>query len=103
MCETPYLKNWSSFIPEYEKRVAEKIEWPGEIQEPCKFETSGRASTLPQYVNWFSKELIEREYQKAGLVVERIEYINRKGQFPDDLLIAEKGQESVGGIGIKPR
>ncbi len=31
---------------------------------------------------------------------EHSEYINRKGQFPDDLLLPEHGKESIGAIGI---
>ncbi|MCE3044642.1 class I SAM-dependent methyltransferase [Legionella sp. 16cNR16C] len=46
ICETPYLKNWQRFLPEYEKRLKNNIEWPGEITNPTDYESSGRASSL---------------------------------------------------------
>jgi ubiquinone/menaquinone biosynthesis C-methylase UbiE len=101
VCETPFLKNWQKFIPEYNSRVADKIEWPGEITEPAEYESSGRASSLPAFVHWITKEILERCLRRTGFDVEKVTYINRSGQFPDDLLLPEYGQESVGAIGIK--
>lgn len=99
VCETPFLKNWQKFTFEHEKRLKAGVEWPGEITNPADFESSGRASTLPSFVHWISKEILEKTLKKAGFFVSDISYINRKGQFPDDLLL--NGQESVGAIGIK--
>lgn len=93
VCETPFLKNWQRFIPEFERRVANKEKWPGEITEPAMYESSGRASSLPKFVHWITKEVLEQSLIKAGLSVEHVEYIDRKGQFPDDLLL--DGRESV--------
>jgi ubiquinone/menaquinone biosynthesis C-methylase UbiE len=59
VCETPYLKNWQSFIPEYDKRIADGIKWPGEITNPADYESSGRAATLPKFVHWISKDILE--------------------------------------------
>ncbi|MBN9231209.1 MAG: methyltransferase [Legionella sp. 40-6] len=100
VCETPFLRNWQRFIPEFNKRVEEHEEWPGEITEPAKYESSGRASSLPKFVHWITKEVLERSLVKAGFSVEHSEYINRSGQFPEDLLLPEYGKESVGAIGM---
>ncbi|HBD7247124.1 TPA: class I SAM-dependent methyltransferase [Legionella pneumophila] len=100
VCETPFLKNWQRFIPEFNRRVENNEEWPGEITEPAKYESSGRASSLPKFVHWITKEVLERSLTKAGFSVEHSEYINRKGQFPDDLLLPEYGKESIGAIGM---
>lgn len=99
VCETPFLKNWQKFIPEFLSRVESGVEWPGEITDPATYESSGRAASLPQFVHWITREVLERSLVKAGFEVEHAEYINRKGQFPDDLLLPEYGQESVGAIG----
>ncbi len=99
VCETPFLKNWQRFIPEFNKRVESGVEWPGEITEPAEYESSGRAASLPKFVHWITKEVLERSLIKAGFSVEHAEYINREGQFPNDLLLPECGKESVGAIG----
>ncbi|MDP3705661.1 MAG: class I SAM-dependent methyltransferase [Legionellaceae bacterium] len=100
VCETPFLKNWQRFIPEFNNRVERGVEWPGEITNPADFESSGRAASLPKFVHWITKEVLERSLLRAGLAVEHADYINRAGQFPEDLLLAEHGKESVGAIGI---
>lgn len=100
VCETPFLRNWQRFIPEFNRRVEDKEEWPGEISEPAKYESSGRASSLPKFVHWITKEVLDRSLLKAGFSVEHSEYINRSGQFPEDLLLPEYGKESIGAIGM---
>ncbi|HAT8648913.1 TPA: methyltransferase [Legionella pneumophila] len=100
VCETPFLRNWQRFIPEFNRRVEDKEKWPGEITEPAKYESSGRASSLPKFVHWITKEVLDRSLLNAGFSVEHSEYINRSGQFPDDLLLPEYGKESIGAIGM---
>ena len=100
VCETPYLRNWQRFIPEFNRRVENNEEWPGEITEPAKYESSGRASSLPKFVHWVTKEVLDRCLEKAGFMIEHSEYINRSGQFPEDLLLPEYGKESIGAIGV---
>ena len=99
VCETPFLKNWQRFIPEFHRRVERGIEWPGEITNPAEYESSGRAASLPKFVHWITKEILERSLARAGFAIEHVEYINRSGQFPEDLLLPEHGKESVGAIG----
>lgn len=100
VCETPFLRNWQRFIPEFNRRIEDNEEWPGEITEPAKYESSGRASSLPKFVHWITKEVLDRSLVKAGFSVEHSEYINRSGQFPEDLLLPEYGKESIGAIGM---
>lgn len=100
ICETPYLKNWKKFIPEFEKRVNQGIEWPGEITNPADYESSGRAVTLPAFVHWISKDILERTIKQSGLFeIEQSCYIDRAGQFPDDLIL--DGKESVGAVAVR--
>ncbi|RUR09707.1 class I SAM-dependent methyltransferase [Legionella septentrionalis] len=101
VCETPYLKNWEKFLPVFNQRSKENQEWPGEISNPSDYESSGRKQSLPKFVHWITKEILERSLQRSGLKIDYSEYINRAGQFPDDLLLPEYGQESVGAIGMK--
>ena len=99
VCETPFLKNWDLFIPELNKRVAQGVEWPGEITNTDEFDRSGRASSSSRFIHWITKEVLERSILRAGLNVEHAAYINRAGQFPEDLLRPEEGKESIGAIG----
>ena len=99
VCETPFLKNWDLFIPELNKRVEQGVEWPGEITNTDEFDRSGRATTSCKFIHWITKEVLERSILRAGLHVEHAAYINRAGQFPEDLLRPEEGKESVGVIG----
>lgn len=100
VCETPYLKNWQRFIPEYDKRVSEGIKWPGEISNPADYESSGRAASLPKFVHWITKEILEKSLTQLKYGVEHLSYIDRSGQFPKDLLL--DGRESIGAVAAKP-
>jgi SAM-dependent methyltransferase len=99
VCETPFLKNWDLFIPELNKRIEQGVEWPGEITNTDAFDRSGRAASSSRFINWITKEVLERSIVRAGLDLEYADYINRAGQFPEDLLRPEEGKESVGAIG----
>lgn len=98
VCETPFLKNWQRFIPEFKNRMEQRVEWPGEITNPADYESSGRAESLPKFVHWITKDVLERSLSRAGLTIEHSAYIDRIGQFPEDLLL--NGEESVGAIGV---
>lgn len=98
VCETPFLKNWELFIPEFNHRVEQGVEWPGEITNTDAFDRSGRATTSCKFIHWITKDVLERSISRAGLKVEHATYINRAGQFPEDLLRPEEGKESVGAI-----
>lgn len=99
VCETPFLKNWQKFIPEHEIRVQQAIKWPGEITNPAEFESSGRAASLPKFVHWITKEVLERCLKEATFDNNHVFYINRMNMFPDDLLL--DGRESVGAVATK--
>lgn len=96
--ETPYLNNWSSFIPDFQSRKESGEDYPGEIFEPKKYENN-RTSSLPPFVHWFDVDTISKAVKRAGFSVVECDYIDREGQFPDDLLL--DGRESVGIIARK--
>ncbi|ALA26714.1 class I SAM-dependent methyltransferase [Piscirickettsia salmonis] len=97
--ETPYLKNWQKFIPEFNARVEEGHEWPGLIETPAEYETSGRAASLPKLVHWFDEKTLRKPFEAHGFEILQCENFSRTGMFPDDLLL--DGRESVGIIAIK--
>lgn len=99
VCETPYLKNWVKFIPEYERRESSGLKWPGEITNSEIYEDSGFVATLPKFVHWISKNVLEKFLKEARFGIEQLTYIDRKGQFPSELLL--DGRESVGAVAVK--
>ncbi len=98
VAETPYLKNWELFIPEYEQRCQEKILWPGEIQDSAKYETDGYKDKLPQFMHLLDKQVLIAALTKVGFSIEKSEYIDRRGTFPEQLTLS--GKESIGIIGV---
>ncbi len=100
VCETTYLTNWRTFIPEYEKRKAEGEAYLGEITDPKNWENTW-SDNLPEFVHWLDTEILTRLFEEAGFDVVEVGYINRAGQFPESLLL--NGRESVGIIGRRPK
>jgi len=97
--ETPYLGNWKSFIPEFEKRKKNGAKYPGFIDNPTAFENSEFAANLPPVVHWFDKETLRKIAEDNKFIVDNIMYIDRKSDFPEALLL--DGRESVSAVLIK--
>ena len=76
------------------------MKWPGEITNPADYESSGRAASLPKFVHWITKEVLEKSLTQTKYGVEHLSYIDRCGQFPTDLLL--DGRESIGAVAAKP-
>lgn len=98
VAETPYLKNWQSFIPEYEKRCENGTTWPGEINDSSKFETEGYIKKLPPFMHLLDKNILIDALEEVGFAIEKADYIDRRGIFPDELTLS--GRESIGIVGV---
>jgi SAM-dependent methyltransferase len=101
VCETPFQKNWEKFLPVFRQRVAEGKEWPGEIDDSSKYESSERAGKeLPKFMHSLTVEVLERSALATGkLKIIKCAYISRLGQFSKDAIL--DGRESVGLIAEK--
>jgi ubiquinone/menaquinone biosynthesis C-methylase UbiE len=97
VAETPYLKNWKSFIPEYEDRKNKGAKWPGYIEQPSLYEKN-RTANLPSSVHWLDEHVLKRTFDMFKLKTIKSGTLNRT-DFPDDLKL--DGRESVGIIGEK--
>ncbi|MGB0893810.1 MAG: class I SAM-dependent methyltransferase [Parashewanella sp.] len=100
VCETTFLTNWKTFIPEYQKRKEEGRPFPGEIDDPRNWEQNW-SDNLPDFVHWLDIDPLVALLEEAGFEVVEVDYINRSGQFPESLLL--DGRESVGIIGRRPK
>jgi SAM-dependent methyltransferase len=97
VADTPYLKDWQSFLPTFKQRLIDKAEWPGLIKN-TKIFGSKRIHQLPKLMHWIDKDILKRELKRARFDIENIEYINRI-DYPSDTQL--DGRESVGAIAVK--
>lgn len=97
ICDTMFMKNWSSFLPEYYKRVAKGDEWPGLIENSEQYENA-RFRDRQKMVNLFDSTVMENVLKKSGFLVEKLGYLDQS-HYPSDMV--GSGKESVGAIAIK--
>jgi SAM-dependent methyltransferase len=95
VCETPYQKNWISYLPEFESKAQTGVEWPGEITDSSRVENTQRNTGLPKFMHLISQpELLRAVKKVSNLKLLECAYISRQGVFSDDALL--DGRESVG-------
>jgi polyketide synthase PksJ len=97
VCETPYLKNFSNFIPEFEARKRLNHAWPGFIDDVAKIAPE-RAPFLPKEIHLLDPDTLSRVFEKVGFRTIKSETMARP-DFPIDIQL--DGRESVGYIGEK--
>ncbi len=98
VAETPYLKNFQSFIPTYEARRAAGDPWPGFIDDVMAIAPE-RGASLPPKMHFLDPEVLTRVFRAAGFIVEKAETFARP-EFPEDIQL--DGRESVGLVARKP-
>lgn len=96
VADTPYLKNFAKFIPEYEKRIKNKEKWPGIMDNPKKYVNN---PNFPDFIHLLDADILTRILLKQGFVIEKIGTLNRT-DYPADRRL--DGRESVGVIAQKP-
>lgn len=97
ICDTVFMRNWHTFIPEYQKRVLNGAQWPGLIEDSEQYERA-RFQDRQKFVNLFDKKVMENVLTASGFIIEEISYINQE-HYPEDM--RGTGKESVGAIGVK--
>jgi len=98
VAETPYLKNFSAFIPTYEARRAAGAPWPGFIDDVMAIAPE-RGAALPPQMHLLDPAVLTRVFTQAGFMVETAATFARP-DFPEDIQL--DGRESVGLIARKP-
>jgi SAM-dependent methyltransferase len=92
VAETPYLKSWRSFIPEYEQRKSKGERFPGYVSEIVKHNPSA-AAHISGFVNFLDPQVLTREFKDKGFEITWCKFINRT-DFPESMRL--DGRESVG-------
>jgi hypothetical protein len=97
VAETPYLRNFQSFIPLYEKRVKEGHFWPGFIDDVMQVAPE-RGQFLPKQMHFLDPNVLTRIFGSNGFDIEACYTISRH-DFPEDIQL--DGRESVGIVAVK--
>ncbi|MBS0287730.1 MAG: class I SAM-dependent methyltransferase [Proteobacteria bacterium] len=92
VAETPYIKSWSGFIPEYEQRKTKGERFPGYIAEPEKYNPAS-AAHLSGFLNFLDPQILTREFKNKGFEIIWCQFMNR-ADFPESMRL--DGRESVG-------
>ena len=95
IADSPYSGFWFSAAPEYERRKAEGEEWPGFLEDVSGLLPN---KTLPDgmlpYLNPLDPDILSRECERVGFVVEQAEFFGREGKG--------EGRDHAGLIAVKP-
>ena len=96
IADSPYTGYWSSVAPEYERRKAQGDEWPAFIEDVTEFfeSTDELPEGMPPYLNPLDPDILRRECERAGFVVEETAFTGRDG--------ARDGRHHAGAIALKP-
>lgn len=95
-CETPYLKTMKdTFAGEYARRKAAGDEWPGIRYLPENY----IFGNLPPFLHLLEPEIMRREAERAGFVVDATDFISRT-YYPAAL--RNDGRESAYILAHKP-
>lgn len=97
VCETAWLRNFQSFIPEFEQRISQGDLWPGLIHDVMRV-APDRGASLPKLLNFVTPQVLRRVFEAAGFKTLLCTTMART-DFPADL--QWDGRESAGYVGEK--
>lgn len=98
--DSVYRTIFKELIPQYEKNVADGVEWPGWVDDVRRLVPKGRIDpeTQPLAMNLTDPALIRRELVLAGFDVEVSSFFKYAAE-PDYARL--DGREITGAIGVK--
>lgn len=97
IAETVYKELFKLLIPIVDEQIAQKLEWPGEI-DYVRRHLSMRQEHLPDTLHFLDDKVLTRSLLKAGFQVEKCSLF-AKNNIPQDARF--DGKETVGIIGVK--
>ncbi len=97
VCETAWLRNFQSFIREFEQRIVQGDPWPGLIHDVMRV-APDRGASLPKLLNFVTPQVLRRVFEAAGFKTLLCTTLGRT-DFPADL--QWDGRESAGYVGEK--
>ncbi len=85
---TPYLSFYRNFLPEYEKKAATGMQWPG-IFDPKIVSPKDWQDNLPKFVHLFETDTLRRAVEAANFTIETIQHFCYKN-FPPEYYLDGK-------------
>ncbi len=95
---TPYQAPFAAFVPEYERRLASGLRWPGWIEKTGAWSRHRKLSVMPASIHLLDDMVLRRAVQSVGLEVEE-SFLYRRADLGHGL--AMDGRESVGLVARK--
>lgn len=87
LAATPYLKEWESFVSEYEQRKGKGEKYPGYIENFSHYNSHFK-SLVPEKMHFLDPEVLRREFEKVGFTVLFSDFVEQeKGSIEDRALV----------------
>lgn len=96
--QSPWVGHYQSFLPEYHRRKALKLAWPGEIRDARQFAAPEVRAITPAFSHVVEVEVGRQLFERSGFDVEYCEYYRRPGLPKVSWL---DGRENLGLIAAK--
>jgi ubiquinone/menaquinone biosynthesis C-methylase UbiE len=96
--QSPYCGHFHDFLPEYEKRKAAGLKWPGEMEDSKKYAAPEILDLTVDFNHVLEAEIVSKVFQDAGFAIEYSDYYTRPG-LPD--VCKFDGRENLGVIAVK--
>ncbi len=98
--DSVYRTIFKELIPQYQKNVADGLEWPGWVEDVRKFVPQGRLNpeTQPLAMNFLDPRIVRRELTIAGFETEVSSFFRYPAE-PDFARL--DAREITGAIGVK--
>ena len=95
---TPYQSPFADFIPEFERRIAAGVKWPGWVEKISKFSQHKKLGVMPPSLHLLDDRVLTALVEAAGLKVEKA-WLYQRADFPKELKL--DGRESLGLVAVK--
>jgi SAM-dependent methyltransferase len=96
--QSPWIGHYQAFLPEYHRRKALHLRWPGEMHDARRFAAPEIRDITPEFGHVVEAEVARQLFEQAGFDVEYCEYYRRPG-LPKVCWL--DGRENLGMIAAK--
>ena len=90
---TPYAGHLRTFLPIYLDRIAQKTEWPGEIEDPRQIVPECLRLEMPDFLHVLDLETLAPILRSSGFRIDYAAYYTRPG-LPE--ICRKDGRENLG-------
>ena len=95
---TPYQAQFAAFIPEYERRMAAGVKWPGWVEKISQYSRHKKLGVMPASIHLLEERTMVPLVEASGFRVERA-WLYQREDLPNELKL--DGRESLGLVAIK--